>query len=74
LVQKLSSENSWLRLHRAAAFARPYRWSVVFILGLTLALAAIQAFEPLILKYIFDELGTERAMHSLMLGLIGLVP
>ena len=46
------------RLRRALSLARAQRWSIATIL-----LAGLNAFEPLILKYIFDGLGQEDAMH-----------
>jgi ATP-binding cassette subfamily B protein len=52
---------------RALAFALPYRRPVLFIFLITLVLAAVNAAEPLILKWIFDDLGRggnlERLMH-----------
>lgn len=54
------------RLRRALAFAAPFRRSVFFILVITLGLAAINAAEPLIMKYAFDDLAAGRNMHVLV--------
>jgi ATP-binding cassette, subfamily B, bacterial len=60
---------------RAISLARSQKWSILVILFLTLILAGVGAFEPLVLKYIFDGLGGGNAMHvvlwgtALMLGL-----
>jgi ATP-binding cassette subfamily B protein len=60
------------RLRRALAFAFPFRRSVLAIFIITLFLAAINAAEPLILKYIFDNLAPHSTTHVLFLG-IGLL-
>ncbi len=44
------------KIRRALAFAAPFRQAVYIIIAITLVLAAINAAEPLILKYIFDNL------------------
>lgn len=60
------------RLNRAVRFAFPQRHAVLAILLLTLTVAALNAFEPLILKYIFDTLGGSRSMRILT-GLVALL-
>ncbi|HEU5124954.1 MAG TPA: ABC transporter ATP-binding protein [Verrucomicrobiae bacterium] len=60
------------RLRRALRFAFPFRKSVGAILVITLLLAAINAAEPLILKYIFDNLAPKSSTHILFVG-IGLL-
>jgi hypothetical protein len=41
----------WVRkTKRALAFVKPHKGSVPFILGLTLAAAAVEALEPLMLN------------------------
>lgn len=50
-------------------FAFPYRRAVLGILLITLVLAAINAVEPLILKFIFDGLATSRLMRTLLVGI-----
>ncbi|HET7626300.1 MAG TPA: ABC transporter ATP-binding protein, partial [Verrucomicrobiae bacterium] len=46
------------------------RRSVLAIFIITLVLAAINAAEPLILKYIFDNLAPHRTTHVLFLGIV----
>lgn len=64
---------SWLRqVQRALVFIRAYRTSVIVILVMTLAVAALEAIEPLVLKYLFDELGSGAA-RALGVGVAGLL-
>jgi ATP-binding cassette subfamily B protein len=44
------------RLRRVLGFAKPHRGSIAGILGLTLAVAATNAAEPLVMKLVFDRL------------------
>ncbi len=60
------------RLRRALGFARPFRGAVLLILLITLLVAALNAAEPLIFKYIFDDLASNRQMAVLGTG-IGLL-
>ena len=61
------------RLWRALKFAFPYRGAVFAIFLLTLGLAAINAAEPLILKYVFDGLSSPERLRVLTVGIIWLV-
>ncbi len=61
------------RLRRALGFAVPYRKSVGFIFLLTLALAAVNAAEPLVLKYVFDNLSSQPQARVLVAGIVGLL-
>src|SRR5690606_18167152 len=64
---------AWLgQVRRALRFVQPYRGNVAAILAMTLAVAAFGAVEPLVMKYLFDELVTG-ATHTLVLGVAGLV-
>src|SRR4051812_13308833 len=54
-----SSESS--RLRRALKFAAPVRRAIVTICTLTLAVSALNAVDPLVLKYIFDALAANDA-------------
>lgn len=56
------------RLRRAMAFALPHRWMVVVILLLTFAVAATNALEPLVMKYIFDGLGGNETFRPILIG------
>jgi ATP-binding cassette, subfamily B, bacterial len=58
------------RLRRALRFAVPYRRTVLTILLITLCLAAINAAEPLILKYVFDSLTSEARTRALLNGIL----
>lgn len=61
------------RLKRALGFAFPHRRAVLAISGFTLVAAAANAAEPLVLKYIFDELAGSRALQPLFHGALTLV-
>jgi ATP-binding cassette, subfamily B, bacterial len=56
------------RIRRALSLAREQRWQIATILLLTLLLASLSAFEPLVLKYIFDGLGEKDALHFVLWG------
>jgi ATP-binding cassette subfamily B protein len=56
------------RIRRAMLLARSQRWSIATILLFTLVQAGLSAVEPLILKYLFDGLGREDALHVVMWG------
>src|SRR6185437_9540504 len=58
------------RLHDAVRFAFPQRNAVVIIVGLTLCVAGVNAVEPLILKFVFDELADMRRFHELLQGVL----
>ncbi|MBI3802774.1 MAG: ABC transporter ATP-binding protein [Nitrospirae bacterium] len=62
---------------RALRFIQPFRGAIGVVLGLTLSGAVFSAFEPLVLKALFDELGHEATPRSIamnvgMLLLLGL--
>lgn len=58
----------WNKLLRALAFTREYRTFLFLILGLTLVVAAANALEPLIMKYIFDRLGGSTTTKTILVG------
>ncbi len=60
------------QLHEAVRFAMPQRHAIFIIILLTLAVAAINACEPLILKWIFDGLSGAAALQLLLIGIGGL--
>jgi ATP-binding cassette subfamily B protein len=67
--------HQWQRLRRALGFAFPYRRTVLVIFFVTLVLAALNAAEPLVMKYIFDDLSSKKTARVLADGigvLIGL--
>src|SRR5688500_5734151 len=55
-------------LWRALAFARPYRKRIALIIGLTLSAAVLSVIEPLVLRFIFDALATDRDVQSALMG------
>jgi ATP-binding cassette, subfamily B, bacterial len=58
------------RLHKAARFAFPQRQSVAAILALVLTVAAVNAFEPLVLKGLFDGLTGDAGYQTLASSLV----
>jgi ATP-binding cassette, subfamily B, bacterial len=61
------------RLRRAIGFAQPHRWTVTVILLLTIVVAGANAAEPLVMKYIFDQLGAQGTLHAVLLGVAMLI-
>ncbi|HEX7117289.1 MAG TPA: ABC transporter ATP-binding protein [Longimicrobiales bacterium] len=59
----------WGQARRAAGFVRAYRGSILVILGLTLAVSALNAVEPVVMKYLFDRLGAGDARSALVGGI-----
>jgi ATP-binding cassette subfamily B protein len=57
------------RLHDAIRFALPQRFAILTIVTLTLTVAGINAFEPLVLKWIFDALTAGQQWSVVLLGL-----
>jgi ATP-binding cassette subfamily B protein len=58
------------RLHAAVRFALPQRHAVVLIVILVLAAAGINAFEPLVLKWVFDQLTEIRQPSAILSGVL----
>ena len=58
---------------RALTFAFPYRRAVFWIFLVTLLLAALNAAEPLVLKYLFDSLATHHPARILFVGIAVLI-
>jgi ATP-binding cassette, subfamily B, bacterial len=56
------------RLQRAMMFAAPYKRAVAVIFVLTLFIAAINATEPMIMGWIFNEIGPGKNLNSLFRG------
>jgi ATP-binding cassette subfamily B protein len=67
---------SWFRGQRksrvrdALEFAAPHWRAISLIVALMLAVASINAIEPLILKMVFDGLGTTNELRPLLIGII----
>lgn len=78
MSQRQKAGRNWSgQARKALVFIRPYRTSVAIIMGLTLAASVLEALEPLVMKYLFDKLGSgvERALITGVgsLLLIGIV-
>jgi ATP-binding cassette subfamily B protein len=58
------------RLHAAVRFALPQRHAVAAIILLVLAVAAINAFEPLVLKWVFDQLTDLQQAGAILTGIL----
>ncbi len=61
------------RLRRAAAFLAPKRRAVGTVLSFALVIAALNACEPLVLKYVFDRVGGQSVATVLGVGLAGML-
>jgi ATP-binding cassette subfamily B protein len=57
---------------RSLEFARPQRRRLVAVVALALVLAAASALDPLILKYLFDQLGSPDGLEAFATGLAAL--
>lgn len=61
------------RFKRTSVFIKTYRISIGAILILAFAVAGLNAIEPLILKYLFDEIEGNKVVKSLIAGLSALL-
>ena len=59
----------WSQTRRALTFVRSYRRSIAVILVLTLAVSGLNAIEPLVMKYLFDQLGGGAPGEALLIGI-----
>jgi ATP-binding cassette subfamily B protein len=58
---------------RSLQFVRPYRRSLSGVITLALILAALSAVDPLVMKYLFDELERRTPLYTLAYIMTGLV-
>ena len=58
---------------RSLEFIRPYRRSLGVVLGLALVLAVLSALDPLIMKFLFDQLGRPGGGHAFAVAMACLV-
>jgi ATP-binding cassette subfamily B protein len=58
---------------RSLQFVRPYRGPLSGVIGLALVLSSLSAIDPLIMKYLFDELGRRTGVTALGIIIVGLV-
>jgi ATP-binding cassette subfamily B protein len=68
----LSQAGRFGRLHHAVRFALPQRHAILSIMGMTLLAAAVSAVEPLLLKWIFDQLTAQHSLQLLLMGIAAL--
>ena len=58
---------------RSLQFVRPYRRPLVTVVVLALILATMSAVDPLLMKYLFDQLGRAGGGHAFGLAMAGLL-
>ncbi|HEX3236295.1 MAG TPA: ABC transporter ATP-binding protein [Gemmatimonadales bacterium] len=58
---------------RSLQFVRPYRRPLVTVIVLALVLATLSAIDPLLMKYLFDQLGTAGGAHAFAVAMAGLL-
>ena len=58
---------------RSLQFVRPYRGPLTGVLGLALVLSSLSAIDPLVMKYLFDELERRTGLTALACIIAGLV-
>jgi ATP-binding cassette subfamily B protein len=66
-----ASRAGWIR--RVLPFAAPHARGIAAVVTLTLTTAAIDAVEPLLVKFLIDALGTSDALRSLSIAAAALV-
>ncbi|HEX2217976.1 MAG TPA: ABC transporter ATP-binding protein [Gemmatimonadales bacterium] len=57
---------------RSLEFARPQRRRLSAVIAVALLLASASALDPLIMKFLFDRLGSPDGLHAFAVGLAGL--
>ncbi len=58
---------------RSLEFVRPYRRTLIAVTCLALVLAALSAVDPLVMKYLFDQLGAGTGLSKFSLAIAALV-
>jgi ATP-binding cassette, subfamily B, bacterial len=58
---------------RSLEFVRPYRRTLIAVTCLALFLAALSAIDPLLMKYLFDQLGAGTGLSKFSLAMASLV-
>jgi ATP-binding cassette subfamily B protein len=58
---------------RSLEFVRPYRRPLILVLALALLLAALSALDPLVMKYLFDQLGRPDGRHAFAVAMVCLL-
>jgi len=58
---------------RSLEFVRPYRGALCGVLGLALILSTFSALDPLIMKYLIDQLGRPDGGHAFAVAIAGML-
>jgi len=58
---------------RSLEFVRPYRGALCGVLGLALVLSTFSALDPLIMKYLIDQLGRPGGGHAFAVAIAGML-
>jgi ATP-binding cassette, subfamily B, bacterial len=58
---------------RSLEFVRPFRRSLGAVLALALTLSALSALDPLVMKYLFDQLGRPGGAHGFAMAIAALL-
>ena len=66
------SESAFTRVRKTLPYLGPYRLRIVAVLAMTLVVAALDALEPLLMKYLFDALGMQDPLPAFGLAVAGL--
>jgi ATP-binding cassette subfamily B protein len=67
-------QNTGLQLAlRSLQFVRPYRRALTALLALAMFLAALSAIDPLVMKYLFDQLAGHTGLHQFGVAIGGLI-
>ena len=70
----MPAQNTGLQLAlRSLQFVRPYRRTLTALLALAMFLSALSAIDPLVMKYLFDQLGAHSGLKKFALAIGGLV-
>ncbi|HEY3012794.1 MAG TPA: ABC transporter ATP-binding protein [Gemmatimonadales bacterium] len=65
--------NGFQLARRSLQFVRPYRRPLIGVIALALILAALSAIDPLVMKFLFDELERRTGIQTLAFIMAGLV-
>ncbi len=66
------SESAFDRVRKTLPCLAPFRLGIAAVLAMTLLVAALDALEPLLMKYLFDALGLPDALSAFGLAVSGL--
>jgi ATP-binding cassette, subfamily B, bacterial len=69
----LMPRNGFQLARRSLQFVRPYHRPLCGVIALALVLAALSAVDPLVMKFLFDQLGLRTGLRTLMTIMGGLV-